>query len=59
MGNNKQKTIFSLTEEFHHDVANIYELSCDGDDQEAVEAIEELRKKLKAFKDNLTKNESL
>ena len=51
---NKSKVVFSLTEEMHMDLANIYEAIVD-EDSTAFSKIDELRSKLKALKDNLTK----
>ena len=55
----KQDLIFSLTEEFHEDVVNIYESSADGDNASAFAAVDELRRKLKAFKDNLINKDEI
>jgi len=55
----KEKIIFSLTNEFHTDIDNIYESSSDGDIDETFKMIDELRRKLKAFKDNLIKKEEI
>lgn len=59
MSSNKERVVFSLTEEFHNDVTNIYELVMDEDNEEAFELIDELRQKLKALKDNLIKKEDI
>ena len=56
---NKGKVVFSLTNEFHDDITNIYELTTDEQDEEAIEKIDELRSKLKALKDNITKKEDI
>ena len=55
----KQAVIFSLTDEFHTDVDNIYEAVVDEENDEAFQMIDELRRKLKALKDNLTKKEEI
>lgn len=52
----KEKVVFTLTEEFHDDITEIYEASVDDLDDEAITLIDKLRLKLKAFKENLTKN---
>lgn len=59
MSSNKERVVFSLTEEFHNDITNIYELVMDEDNEEAFELIDELRQKLKALKDNLIKKEDI
>lgn len=55
----KQAVIFSLTDEFHTDVDNIYEAVVDEENNEAFQMIDELRRKLKALKDNLIKKEEI
>ena len=59
MTSNKHKVLFSLTDEFHNDITNIYELTMDEENEEAFELIDELRRKLKTLKDNLIKKEEL
>lgn len=59
MSSNKKRVIFLLTEEFHNDVTDIYELLMDEENKEAFELIDELRQKLKALKDNLIKKEEI
>lgn len=57
--NKKIDLIFSLTNEFHTDIDNIYEHLCDDENQEGFSLIDELRRKLKALKDNLIKKEEI
>ena len=57
--NDKHKVIFSLTDEFHTDVTDIYEAVVDEEIERSFIMIDELRRKLKALKDNLTKKEEL
>lgn len=55
----KEDIVFGLTSELHDDVANIYESIIDKEDEEAFKMIDELRRKLKALKDNLIKKDSI
>lgn len=55
----KIELIFSLTNEFHIDIDNIYEHLCEGENQQGFSLIDELRKKLKVLKDNLIKKEEI
>lgn len=55
----KETVIFSLTNEFHTDVDNIYESLMDKEEKEAFKMIDGLRRKLKALKDNLIKKEEI
>ena len=48
------RIVFSLTEEMHQDLANIYEAVVDGD-KKVPEMIDSLRRKLKELKDNTVK----
>ncbi len=48
------RIVFSLTEEMHQDVANIYEAVVD-EDKKVPEMIDSLRRKLKELKDNTIK----
>jgi uncharacterized phage infection (PIP) family protein YhgE len=59
MDSNKQRVVFSLTNEFHNDITNIYESVMDEENSEAFEIIDELRSKLKGLKDNLIKNKEI
>lgn len=56
---NKANILFSLTNEFHDDIDNLYESSVDNENSKSFEIIEELIKKLKAFKKNLIKREEI
>lgn len=55
----KEAVIFSLTNEFHDDITNIYESLIDNETTVGFKIIDELRQKLKALKDNLTKKDEL
>lgn len=55
----KESVIFSLTEELHGDVTNIYEALVDNENKEAFKMIDGLRRKLKDLKDNLLKKEEV
>lgn len=48
------RIVFSLTEEMHQDLANIYEAVVD-EDKKVPEMIDNLRRKLKELKDNTIK----
>lgn len=48
------RIVFSLTEEMHQDLANIYEAVVD-EDKKVPEMIDSLRRKLKELKDNTIK----
>lgn len=55
----KEDVIFGLTEELHDDVAAIYEAVVDEENKVAFDLIDELRRKLKALKDNLIKKDGI
>lgn len=50
---NKPEIIFSLTNEMHDDVTNIYESAVDNENEEAIKQIDALRSRLNSFKTNL------
>lgn len=53
MEKKKVKSIVSITEELHSDVTNIYEELMDGEDDNALEKIDETIAKLRHLKSNI------
>lgn len=52
---NKADIAFKLTNDIHEDVTRLYEASADGETEESLNIIEEIQRKVKHFKINLTK----
>jgi hypothetical protein len=57
MEKNKYNSIYSLTDELHNDITDIYEAMMDDEFDIAVKLIEITRGKLKDLKDNIFKDE--
>lgn len=57
MDENKSRVIFTVTNEAHYDLTEIYEHLMDGEEKEGTDKIDQLRSKLKSLKDSIIKRD--